>query len=344
LVSVVTEHPSVLEPLEQLGRRGLDVTLLPVCPASDDFAGRIRLGQLAEAIRDDTILVSVMLANNEIGVIQPIREIGEICRQRGVLLHTDATQAVGRVPVDVDELRVDLMSFSAHKMYGPKGVGGLYVRRRAPHVKLEAIQLGGGQERGLRSGTLNVPGIAGFAKAVQLCVDELPAEQGRLRHLRDRLYRELSALPEVTLNGPALAPHLRLANNLNVAFVGVDGETLLMNARGVAASSGSACASAKPEPSHVLLNLGLSEEMARSSIRFGLGRFNTEEDVTRAAAAITVAVNQLRGLGPESSLCCGGNCPSTSAVQLGTAPTHCDPPDNRIRESRKSDTHTLPPA
>jgi len=322
MVSVVTEHPSVLEPLEKLGQRGLDVTLLPVCPACDDFAGRVLLQRVSEAIRDDTLLVSVMMANNEIGVIQPIQEIGEICRQCGVLLHTDATQAVGRLPVDVDELLVDLLSFSGHKMYGPKGIGGLYVRRRAPRAKVKAIQFGGGQERGLRSGTLNVPGIVGLATAIELCLEEMPAEQGRLRDLRDLLHHELvSAVPDITLNGPAFASHLRLANNLNLCFPRIDGETLLLSARNVAASSGSACASAKPEPSHVLRNLGLSEDAARSSVRFGLGRFNTEEDVTRAAALIINAVKDLRALGPESALCCGGNCPDDSVVQLGGAAT-----------------------
>jgi cysteine desulfurase len=296
LVSVVTEHPSVLDPLEKLGRRGCEVTLLPVVQGPHEEAGRISPEQVAEAIRDDTILVSVMLANNEIGVIQPLEEIGRICRQRGVLLHTDATQAVGKMPVDVRRLGVGLMSFTAHKIYGPKGVGALYVRRQTPLVRLEPLLRGGGHERGMRSGTLNVPGIVGMARALELCLEAMPGEPARLRALRDELYDGLvRAVPDVELNGPALSPPgLRLPNNLNVSFAGVDGEALLMSTPSVAASSGAACTSAKPEPSHVLRALGIGSAAARGSLRFGLGRFNTADDVRRVVAAVSESVTRLR--------------------------------------------------
>ncbi len=299
LVTVATEHPSVLDPLQRLGARGYDVTCLPVIQAPDEQAGRLLPEQVADAIRDDTILVSVMLANNEIGVIQPLEAIGRICRERGVLLHADATQAVGKIPVDVRQLGVDLMSFSAHKMYGPKGIGALYVRRGVPLVRLEPLILGGGHERGLRSGTLNVPGIVGFARAIELCLEEREAEAQRVRTLRDRLCEGLIAeVSEVELNGPALSlSDLRLPGNLNVSFGRVDGESLLMSTPGVAASSGNACATTKPGPSHVLQALGLGDERARSSIRFGLGRFNTAEDIERAIEAIRDAVVRLRRMG-----------------------------------------------
>ena len=298
VVSVVTEHPSVLDPLEKLARRGFQVTLLAPIQAPDAQAGRIRPEQVAEALRDDTILVSVMLANNEIGVIQPLAEIGRICAARGVLLHTDATQAVGKIPVDLDSLPVDLMSFTAHKLYGPKGVGALYVRRRSPPQRLQPLIDGGGQEGGLRSGTLNVPGIAGFAKALELCAAEMAAEAPRLRQLRDRLYAGLSAaVPDTELNGPALdPPELRLPGNLNLSFAGVDGEALLLTAKDIAVSSGSACTSANPEPSHVLRSLGLSEDATQSSVRFGLGRFNTAEEVEFAIGLLAEAVQHLRKL------------------------------------------------
>jgi cysteine desulfurase len=298
IVSVTTEHPSVLDPLARLQREGFDVTLLPVIASPDEQAGRVRPEQVAEALRDDTILVSVMLANNEIGVIQPLDEIGRICRQRGVPLHTDATQAVGKIPVNVDQLQVDLMSFSAHKIYGPKGIGALYVRRRTPPVRLEPLVEGGGQESGLRSGTLNVPGIVGFARALELCIEEMPAEAERLRSLRDRLYQGLeSSLSGVSLNGPALSPpEWRLPGNLNLSFAGIDGQTLLMNVEDLALSSGSACASDTPDPSHVLRNLGLSDEAARTSVRFGLGRFNSAEEIDYAVDVLTEAVRRLRAM------------------------------------------------
>ncbi len=296
LVSVATEHPSVLDPLEKLGRRGYEVTLLPVVQAPDQEAGRISPEQGAGAIRDDTVLVSVMLANNEIGVIQPLEEIGRICEDRGLLLHTDATQAVGKIPVDVRQLGVDLMSFTGHKIYGPKGVGALYVRRQAPGVRLEPLIRGGGHERGMRSGTLNVPGIVGMARALELCLEEMSAEAERLRALRGRLYEGLTAaLSDVHLNGPALwPPELRLPNNLNLSFANIDGEALLMSTPGVALSSGAACTSAKPEPSHVLRALGIGDALTRGSLRFGLGRFNTAEEVEFVIGAISEAVARLR--------------------------------------------------
>lgn len=296
LLSVCTEHPAVLDPLESLRCRGYEVTLLPVIRAADEQAGRILPEQVAEAIREDTILVSVMLANHEIGAIQPLERIGRICKERAVLLHTDATQAVGKIPVDVDRLSVDLMSFSAHKIYGPKGVGALYVRRRAPRVRVEAVLYGGGQEGGLRSGTLNVPGIVGFGRAVELCREEISSEQQRLRGLRDRLCQALrAALTDVSLNGPALdPPGLRLPGNLNLSFAFVDGEALLMDMRDLAVSSGSACTSANPEPSHVLRALGMAEDLVRASVRFGLGRFNTDEEVEFAIGLVVEAVSRLR--------------------------------------------------
>jgi cysteine desulfurase len=298
LISVATEHRAVLDPLQKLGRDGYDVTRLPVIQAPDDRAGLIAPEQLAEAIRDDTILVSVMLANNEIGAIQPMTEIGQICRERGVLLHTDATQAVGRIPFDVVQLGVDLASFSAHKIYGPRGVGALYVRRRKPAVALEPLCYGGGQEGGMRSGTLNVPGIVGFARALELCLEEMPQEQERLRELRNRLYEGLTAtLTGVAINGPALSPSdCRLAGNLNVSFAHVDGESLLMSMKDLAASSGSACTSTSPEPSHVVRSLGTSDELTRSSVRFGLGRFNTAKEVEFAIGRISETVTRLRKL------------------------------------------------
>jgi cysteine desulfurase len=296
LISVATEHPAVLDPLERLGRRGYEITLLEVTQAGSPRAGWLDPQQVGDALRDDTLLVSVMLANNEIGVIQPLAEIAGICRQRGVLLHCDATQAVGKLPVDVGELGVDLMSFTAHKIYGPKGIGALYVRRRDPGVRLQSQIDGGGQEGGVRSGTLNVPGIVGFAKALEFCLEELPVEAARLRSLRDRLFRGLSeALEDVSLNGPALdQPDLRLPHNLNMSFAYVDGEALMMSMKLLAVSSGSACTSANPEPSHVLRALGLSEDLTRASLRFGLGRFTTPAEVDFAIEAVSEAVSRLR--------------------------------------------------
>jgi len=298
LITVKTEHKAVLDPIERLGRRGCEVTLLDVAQAGSDQAGLLELDLLRAALRDDTLLVSVMLANNEIGVIQPIREIAALCHERGALLHCDATQAVGKMPVDVRELGVDLLSFSAHKIYGPKGVGALYVRRSAPAVRLEPQIAGGGHENGFRSGTLNVPGIVGFARAIELCLEEMPVEAVRLSELRLRLFEGLTQrLDGATLNGPALhLPGLRLPGNLNVSFAYVDGEALLMQMKHVAVSSGSACTSANPEPSHVLRALGLSDEATRSSLRFGIGRFNTQEEIDFAIEIVVQVVERLRKL------------------------------------------------
>jgi cysteine desulfurase len=246
----------------------------------------------------------VMAANNEIGVLQPMEEIGRCCRERGVVFHSDATQAVGKIPVDVDRWQVDLMSFSGHKVYGPKGIGALFIRRRAPRVRLESQIDGGRQEFGFRSGTANVPGIVGLAKALELCSDEGPDENSRLAHLRNHLYHGLrQRIPGILLNGPALQlTHLRLSGNLNCCFGDVDGEALMMNVRDLALSSGSACSSADPTPSHVLQALGLDADQTRSSLRFGLGRFNTMEQVEIAIQSVAAAVHHLRQLhGPDQT-------------------------------------------
>lgn len=304
LVSVRTEHHAVLAPLARLAQRDHEVTLLEVEPTGSDHAGRLDPQRVADALHDDTVLVSVMLANNEIGVIQPLHEISEICRQRGVPLHCDATQAVGKLPVNVDQLGVDLMSFTAHKLYGPKGVGALYVRRTKPAIRLDAQLLGGGQENGRRSGTLNTPGIVGFAKAIELCLDEinteLSAEPTRQADLRDRLWQGLNErLDNLQLCGPALGGRLRLPGNLNVSFGDVDGEALLLAMPELAVSSGATCASTDPGPSHVLLALGLSEDAARSSLRFGLSRFTTSEQIDTAIQIVAQSVENLRKLAPS---------------------------------------------
>jgi cysteine desulfurase len=306
IVSVTTEHKAVLDPLKKLARRGFDVTLLDVRPAADQLGGLLDVDTVRNALRDDTVLVSVMLANNEVGVLQPIAEIGSLCRERGIPFLCDATQAVGKMAVDVEALNVDLLCFSAHKIYGAKGVGGLYVRRRGGALRLESQIDGGGQEHGLRSGTANVPGIVGLGEALKLCLAELPQEQLRLKALRGRLWEGLKeALPDVQLNGPVFgqpydatwspAEH-RLPGNLNCTFPYVDGEALMLSMRDVAVSSGSACTSANPEPSHVLRALSLNEDLCRASLRFGLGRFNTEEEVDFAVQAVAENVHRLRKL------------------------------------------------
>jgi cysteine desulfurase len=313
IVSVTTEHMAVLDPLKRLARRGFEVSLLNVEPAGGPRAGWLDPQKVKDAIRDNTLLVSVMLANNEIGVIQPIKEIAAICGERGVPLHCDATQGVGKIPVDVVQLGVDLMSFSGHKIYGPKGVGGLYVRRRDKPVRLDSLIDGGGQENGLRSGTLNVPGIIGLAKALELCVLDLEEEMGRLAILRQRLWEGLQReLPDVVLNGPAFTSGqassgtlhsgpLRLPGNLNCSFPYVNGEALMMSMKTVAVSSGSACTSAHPEPSHVLLALGLGEDLTRASLRFGVGRYNTVEEIDYAVGAVSESVHRLRKLSSLAS-------------------------------------------
>ncbi|MCL4783168.1 MAG: IscS subfamily cysteine desulfurase [Bryobacterales bacterium] len=291
IITAATEHKAVLDTCKRLEKHGYKVTYLPLQPD-----GLIDLEQLREAITDKTILVSIMYANNEIGVIQPIREIGAICKERGVLFHSDATQAVGKVPVNVIKDNVDLLSLSGHKMYGPKGVGALYVRRKSPRVQLTAQIDGGGHERGMRSGTLNVPGIVGLGKACELCQHEMEEEGKRLGALRDKLMHRLtSELDEVFVNG---SMEHRLPNNLNISFAYVEGESLLMGIHDIAVSSGSACTSATLEPSYVLKALGKGDDLAHSSIRFGLGRFTTEEEVEYAADSIIRIVNKLRELSP----------------------------------------------
>jgi cysteine desulfurase len=291
IITQVTEHKAVLDTCKRLEKYGYRVTYLPV-----QKDGLIDLDDLKRAIDDKTILVTIMAANNEIGVLQPIREIGRIARERGVLLHTDGTQAAGKVPVNVLDDNIDLMSISAHKMYGPKGVGALYVRRRNPRVQLTAQMDGGGHERGMRSGTLNVPGIVGLGEACALAQAEMPAESKRMAFLRDKLKdRLMNSLDEVYINGTL---EHRLPNNLNISFAYVEGESLLMGINEIAVSSGSACTSATLEPSYVLKALGAGDDLAHSSIRFGLGRFNTEEEVDYVAGKVIEVVKKLRELSP----------------------------------------------
>jgi cysteine desulfurase len=292
VVTVVTEHKAVLDSCRAFDRAGrAKVTYLPVKPD-----GLVDLDLLRRAITDRTVLVSVMAANNEIGVLQPVAEIGALCHERGVLFHTDAAQACGKVPVDVQAMNVDLLSLSAHKLYGPKGVGALYVRKRHPRVKLVAQMDGGGHENGLRSGTLPVPLLVGFGKACGIAQREMPAESPRLLALRERLRRRIfSSLEHVTLNGSL--DH-RLPGNLNVSFAFVEGESLILGIGEVAVSSGSACTSAKMEPSYVLQALGVDEALSRSSIRFGIGRFNTEAEVDRTGELLEREVKRLREISP----------------------------------------------
>jgi cysteine desulfurase len=261
-----------------------------------DAGGRIRLDALASAIRDDTILVSIMFANNEIGTIQPIADIGRLCKSRGVLFHTDATQAFGKVPIDVQAMGIDLLSCSGHKVYGPKGVGALYARRRGPRVRCRPLFHGGGHERGFRSGTLNVPGIVGLGRAAALARAEMPGETERIRTLRDRLWAGLrDRIEPVTWNGD---PAHCLPNTLNICVHYVEGEGLMMACKDLAFSSGSACTSASLEPSHVLKALGVADDVAPSSIRLSLGRFNTEDEVETTIDRIAGAVQRLRAMSP----------------------------------------------
>jgi cysteine desulfurase len=304
VITVLTEHHAVLDPAGHLERSGHAVTRLPVRPQHGDDGGppgTIRLDNLEAALRPDTFLVSVMLANNEIGVVQDIPAIADRAHRRGAILHVDCAQAVGRMPVAVDALGADLASFSAHKFHGPKGTGALYVRRRGRAVRIDPLVFGGGQERGMRSGTLDVPGIVGIAAAAGLAVADLPGETARLRTLRDRLWRLLAdAIPGVAINGPPLDdPAVRLVNNLNVRVPGVDGQSLLatLAGEGLAVSSGSACSSESPRPSHVLLALGLDDDQARASLRFGLSRFTTDDEIAAAAGRIAAGVARLRSLG-----------------------------------------------
>ncbi|MDO8349290.1 MAG: IscS subfamily cysteine desulfurase, partial [Planctomycetota bacterium] len=276
LITAITEHKAVLDPMKYLETQGFEVTWLPV-----DGKGHVDLAQLAAAITDKTILVSLMAANNEIGTLHPIEQIGALCKQKGTLFHTDATQATGKIPLDVQAQHIDLMSLSAHKMYGPKGVGCLYVRRKNPRVRLTSQMDGGGHERGMRSGTLNVPGIVGMGEAARICREEMAIEVPKLKALRDRLQARIcKAMPDAVLNGDVEA---RLPHLLNISFPYVEGESLIMGIKDIAVSSGSACTSASLEPSYVLKGLGLGDELAHSSIRFSLGRFTTEEEVDFAA-------------------------------------------------------------
>jgi cysteine desulfurase len=291
VVTMATEHKAVLDVARRLERQGCRLTVLP--PRRD---GLLSLGRLRDAILPETVLVSVMLANNEIGVIQPVREIGAICREKGVLFHCDAAQAFGKVPIRVDDDHIDLMSVSAHKMYGPKGIGALYVRRRNPRVELAAQMDGGGHEFGMRSGTLNVPGIVGFGEACAICAREMAEEAARLAALRDRLKTGIEAgLDRVYVNG---GMDHRLPGNLNMSFAGVTGDSLLMSLPDVALSTGSACTSATVEPSYVLKALGVGDDLSHSSLRFGLGRFNTAEEVDYVARRVIEAVRKLRALSP----------------------------------------------
>jgi cysteine desulfurase len=298
VITAATEHPAVLDPIEHLRGEGIRVTVLPV-----DRDGRVAPDDLRRAITDRTLLVSLMAANNEVGTLHPIAALGAVCRERGVLFHTDAAQAAGKIPIDVEAMRVDLLSLSAHKVYGPKGVGALYVRRRNPRVTLKPILFGGGQERGLRSGTLNVPGIVGLGEALEIARAVMPEEAARLRALRDRLQAGIQeTVEEVVLNGH---PVERLPHNLNLSFRYVEGEALLMSLDDVAVSSGSACTSAKREPSHVLRAMGRSDEEAQTSLRFSLGRFNTEADVDRVIGRVAEAVGRLREISPLWSVARG---------------------------------------
>jgi cysteine desulfurase len=287
VITTAIEHKSVLDPCRSLAAEGCRLTCLPV-----NGDGRVEPEAVRRAIDADTVLVSVMAANNEVGAIQPLAEIGAITSERGVLLHTDAAQAAGKIPIDVKTLGVDLLSFTAHKMYGPKGVGALYIRRRA-RVTLTPLLEGGGQERGLRSGTLNVPGIVGLGRAAEINAAELPAESARLTALRDRLYESLCRnLPGVGLNGSL---ERRLPHNLSVYFTGVAGESILLAIDDIALSSGSACSSGTIEPSYVLKACGIADDLALSSIRFGLGRFTTGEEIDYAVEKVSAVIRHLRG-------------------------------------------------
>jgi len=292
IITSSTEHRAVLDTAKALEAKGLaTVTYLPV-----DKQGMVNPQDVRHALTDKTVLISVMLANNEIGTINPVAEIGKIAKEKGVLFHCDATQGVGKIPVDVLAMGIDLMSFSAHKIYGPKGVGALYVRKKNPRVRIAAQMDGGGHERGMRSGTLPVPLIVGFGKACELCEQEMAAESARLANMRDRLQAGImAALDECYLNGH---PTHRLPANLNISFAYVEGESLLMGMKDIALSSGSACTSATLEPSYVLRALGVGTELAHSSIRFGLGRFNTDEEIDYTIKKVIEVVTKLREMSP----------------------------------------------
>jgi cysteine desulfurase len=291
IITCVTEHKAILDTCKHLEKDGFRVTFLPV-----DNKGFVDLDDLRNAITDKTILISIMTANNEVGVIQDIKSIGKLARERGVLFHTDAVQAVGKIPFNVNEMNVDIASVSAHKFYGPKGVGALYVRRRNPRVLLTPIIDGGGHERGMRSGTLNVPSIVGFGKAAEIARESLSQESAEMFRLREKLRKTLEReLDELYINGDL---EKRLPGNLNMSFAYVEGESLLMGINDIAVSSGSACTSASLEPSYVLKALGVGEDLAHTSIRFGIGRFNTDEEVDYVAGRVIEVVRRLRELSP----------------------------------------------
>lgn len=297
LITVATEHNAVLDPCGYLENLGFEVTYLPV-----NGDGLIDLNALEKAIRpEETILVSVMAANNEIGVLQPLAEIGEICRDRSIIFHTDAAQALAKIPLDVEKMKIDLMSLTAHKIYGPKGIGALYVRRRNPRVKIAAQIHGGGHERGMRSGTLYTPQIVGLGKAVEVGLAQMESEAERLSNLRDRLWEKLMPVGSIFLNGH---PTQRLPGNLNVSVEGVDGQALILGLQGmVAVSSGSACTSAKIEPSHVLAALGIPEKLAFASVRFGIGRFNTALEIDTVAEGAIGTIKSLRSIRAARNVC-----------------------------------------
>jgi len=291
IITQPTEHKAVIDPCKYLEQHGYRVTFLPV-----DREGRIDVQALAAAIKDDTILVSIMHGNNEIGTVQPIAEIGRLCKDRGVLFHTDCCQTFGKVPINVQDMGIDLLTCSAHKIHGPKGVGALYVRRKRPRVILESILHGGGHERNMRSGTLNVPGIVGLGAAAELCRRHMDTEPARLAGLRDRLWNGLrSQLDLVNLNGH---PTERTPSNLNVSFAYVEGESLMMGMSEIAVSSGSACTSASLEPSYVLKAIGVGDDLAHSSIRFSVGRFTTEAEIDYTIERVVAAVRKLRDMSP----------------------------------------------
>jgi len=291
IITNTIEHKAILDTCHYLEKKGYEVTYLPV-----NQYGQVDPEQVRAAIRPTTILVSIMTANNEIGTINPITEIGKICKEKGVLFHTDAVQAAGKLPLDVEKMGVDLLSLSAHKMYGPKGVGALYVRRKNPRVRLAAQVHGGGHERGMRSGTLNVPGIVGMGKAAEIAEQLMESDERRIRALRDKMWAAFQKeLDEIYLNGH---PTERLYNNLNVSFAYTEGESLMMGMKEIAVSSGSACTSASLEPSYVLKEIGVTSDLAHTSLRFGLGRFTTEGEVDYAIAKVIATVKKLRDLSP----------------------------------------------
>lgn len=291
IITVATEHKCVLDTCRHLNQQGFEVTYLPV-----DDQGIINLEQLEGAIKKNTVLVSVMMVNNEIGVIQPMKEIGAICRKHNVFFHTDAAQGYGKIPIDVNEMNIDLMSISSHKAYGPKGVGALFIRRKPNRVRIEPLINGGGQERGLRSGTLPTALIVGFGKAAEICKEVMEAEYARIKRLSDTFYKEIvESIPDVYLNGHK---NLRWPGNLNLSFAYIEGESLILAIKDLAVSSGSACTSASLEPSYVLRALGVDVELAHTSIRFGFGRFTTEEEIAYSIKVIKKSIDNLRAMSP----------------------------------------------